>query len=82
MTRPMSPTLKEWYLAYIERLRAEGRPLLSYKCPCCGEAIEIQRPGAGAILDSMSICVHCDRMHFRISYGDAGRVEAAAMDFK
>lgn len=76
------PTLKEWYAAHIVRLRAEGKPLLTYACPCCDEAIDIQRPGVGEIWDSMIICPHCDDMHFRISYGDAGRVDAMAIDFK
>lgn len=80
--RAQRPTLKEWYVTHVARLRAENKPILTYVCPCCAENIDVQRPNAGEIWDSMNICPHCDGMHFRISYGDAGRVEATAVDIK
>lgn len=76
------PSLKEWYVAHVARLRAEGKPLLTYACPCCAQNIDVQRPGADEIWDSMSICPHCDGMHFRVSYGASGRVDTAAVNCK
>lgn len=81
-TNAPQPTLKEWYIAHIARLRAEGKPLLTYACPCCDQSIDVLRPGAGEIWDSMSICPHCDGMYFYVSYGDAGRVESTAVNCK
>lgn len=67
---------KEQYHAYIERLRAEGRPLARYACPDCDELLETLQPSADdEPYDTLTVCPHCDRQHFKVVWA-SGAVEA------
>lgn len=67
--------MKLQYAAYIASLKKHGHQLTAYRCPDCDKEIETLVPPKGDQYDSLTICPHCGREHFKIVHSD-GRVDA------
>lgn len=68
----MSPSRKQEYLAWLEKIRASGdaKRLRTYQCPSCSGDIETLSPTrADAVWDSLSTCPHCEEIHFKVQIG-------------
>lgn len=60
-------TLMQQYTAYNDRLKARGVQFLTFQCPACSSAIEVQQPGLGEKWDTLASCPHCEVMFMEVA---------------
>lgn len=67
--------LLEAHVAYINRLRNRGEPLVDYNCPACADVIAtLAAPGQD--WSTFATCPHCSGLHLKFTSGhDAYAVE-------
>lgn len=70
--------MKQYYEQWLEQMRTDGRKLAVYPCPSCTVSIETLAPPKDQIYDSLSVCPHCEKMHFKVVYA-TGQVESQAV---
>ena len=60
------------YDEWLERMKAAGKPLTSYRCPNdeCGGDIHALIPPEGDVYDSLVKCPHCGIYHFKVVKSD------------
>lgn len=58
------------YVAYMDQVRAEGRPIVAYEPPCGCPAIETEAPDDADVWDTLSTCPHCGDLHYKVVYFD------------
>ena len=72
-------SMKEQVLGWVTRMRENGKRVVEYPCPSCGATNYSAVPShAGEVFDSMSSCLDCQKMHFRV-IGDGGGVETTKL---
>lgn len=62
----MGELLKQDYRVFISRCRANGAPLLRFKCPQCNRDIETLAATQGDEWNSISICPFCNAIYMKV----------------
>lgn len=57
--------LRRRHDAFIERIKAAGRPVLPYTTPCCQTALETSAPSNSQRWDSLCTCPGCGRLYIK-----------------
>lgn len=69
----MSTQGRQQYLRHLQQLRAEGRRLIAFACPCCGQSIETGAAVPGESWDTLTDCPHCGEVFLMITEGNSAR---------
>lgn len=58
--------LRTKYDAYITKWKADGKPVLSYRTPCCGEPLDTPAPSDDQQWDSLCTCPACGELYMKV----------------
>lgn len=60
-------SLLEKHLAYMDKWKADKKPVAAYICPACGKEIETTRPSRGECAwTTAASCPYCEDVRFLI----------------
>lgn len=73
--------LRDRHETWLNGLRREGIPIVTYQCPHCeGELHALRPPPGNDLWDTFATCVHCERVHFRAVWRNGSIIAEEVLD--